>query len=84
MNDRSDDGNVDITTLPPAEASITQAIHGAEQRLDVLPWTTLPDLLREQLDLTGTKKSCDHGQGSACTGLLDDKRVELCLILAIM
>jgi xanthine dehydrogenase YagT iron-sulfur-binding subunit len=68
----------------PAKVSITQTIDGAEQRLDVLPRMMLLDLLREQLDLTGTTKNCDLGHCEACTGLLDDKRVESCLILAIM
>jgi len=53
-------------------------------QLDVLPWTTLLDLLREQLDLTGTKKGCDHGQCGACTVLLNGKRVNACLTLAVM
>ncbi|MEB0044567.1 MULTISPECIES: (2Fe-2S)-binding protein [unclassified Pseudomonas] len=53
-------------------------------QLDVLPWTTLLDLLREQLDLTGTKKGCDHGQCGACTVLLNGKRINACLTLAVM
>ncbi|KAA0949463.1 (2Fe-2S)-binding protein [Pseudomonas sp. ANT_H14] len=54
------------------------------RQLDVLPWTTLLDLLREQLDLTGSKKGCDHGQCGACTVLLNGKRVNACLTLAVM
>ena len=45
--------------------------------------TTLLDLLRERFDLTGTKKGCDHGQCGACTVLLDGRRVNACLILAV-
>jgi xanthine dehydrogenase YagT iron-sulfur-binding subunit len=52
--------------------------------VDVQPWTTLLDLLREQLDLVGTKKGCDHGQCGACTVLRDGKRINACLTLAIM
>jgi xanthine dehydrogenase YagT iron-sulfur-binding subunit len=49
-----------------------------------MPWVTLLDLLRERLELSGTKKGCDHGQCGACTVLLDGKRVNSCLTLAIM
>ena len=63
--------------------SLTLKINGREQRLRVEPWTTLLDLLRERLDLTGSKKGCDHGQCGACTVLLDGKRVNSCLILAV-
>jgi xanthine dehydrogenase YagT iron-sulfur-binding subunit len=63
---------------------ITLTLNGAAKRLDVQPWTTLLDLLREQLDLTGTKKGCDHGQCGACTVLLNGKRINSCLTLAVM
>ncbi len=69
---------------PPARSPITLHINGQERRLQVAPWTSLLDLLREHLDLTGTKKGCDHGQCGACTVLLDGKRVNACLVLAIM
>ena len=59
-------------------------LNGQERQLEVLPWTTLLDLLREQLDLIGTKKGCDHGQCGACTVLLNGKRVNACLTLAVM
>ncbi|MEX3773969.1 (2Fe-2S)-binding protein [Pseudomonas sp. MYb118] len=59
-------------------------LNGKELRLEVLPWTTLLDLLREQLDLIGTKKGCDHGQCGACTVLRDGRRVNACLTLAVM
>lgn len=59
-------------------------LNGQRCELEVLPWTTLLDLLREQLDLIGTKKGCDHGQCGACTVLLNGKRVNACLTLAVM
>ena len=68
----------------PAKTSITLKINGAEKRLEVAPWTTLLDALRERLDLTGTKKGCDHGQCGACTVLVDGVRINSCLTLAIM
>ncbi len=71
------------TFNPPATQSITLTINGQERHLEVAPWTTLLDLLRESLDLTGTKKGCDHGQCGACTVLLDGKRVNSCLTLAV-
>jgi xanthine dehydrogenase YagT iron-sulfur-binding subunit len=63
---------------------IRLTLNGQERQLDVLPWTTLLDLLREQLDLVGSKKGCDHGQCGACTVLRDGKRVNACLTLAVM
>jgi len=59
-------------------------LNGQDRQFEVLPWTTLLDLLREQLDLIGTKKGCDHGQCGACTVLLNGKRVNACLTLAVM
>ena len=64
--------------------AITLTINDVEHRLNVAPWTTLLDLLREQLDLTGTKKGCDQGQCGACTVLVDGKRINSCLTLAVM
>ena len=64
--------------------SIRLTLNGQDRQLDVLPWTTLLDLLREQLDLVGSKKGCDHGQCGACTVLRDGKRINACLTLAVM
>jgi Aerobic-type carbon monoxide dehydrogenase, small subunit CoxS/CutS homologs len=49
-----------------------------------LPWVSLLDTLRDHLDLTGTKKGCDHGQCGGCTVLVDGRRINSCLTLAVM
>ena len=68
----------------PVLASVSFTVNGKMQRLDVDTRTTLLDVLREQLHLTGTKKGCDHGQCGACTILLDGRRINACLTLAVM
>jgi xanthine dehydrogenase YagT iron-sulfur-binding subunit len=68
----------------PARIPITLTVNGVAARLSVAPWTTLLDALRDHLDLTGTKKGCDHGQCGACTVLVDGRRINSCLTLAVM
>ena len=64
-------------------AEIALRINGEDHRLDVDVRTTLLDLLREHVGLTGAKKGCDHGQCGACTILLDGRRANACLALAV-
>lgn len=59
-------------------------LNGAELDMQFLPWVSLLDALREYLNLTGTKKGCDHGQCGACTVLVNGRRVLSCLSLAVM
>jgi xanthine dehydrogenase YagT iron-sulfur-binding subunit len=63
--------------------TIALRINGEEHHLDVDVRTTLLDLLRENVGLTGAKKGCDHGQCGACTILLDGRRANACLALAV-
>src|SRR5437763_10913304 len=68
----------------PAKMAVTLHVNGAERKLHIAPWTTLLDALRLHLDLTGTKKGCDHGQCGACTVLVNGRRINSCLTLAVM
>ncbi len=63
---------------------ITLSVNGEERSLDVDPRTTLLDALRDHLDMTGSKKGCDHGQCGACTMLVNGRRINSCLALAVM
>jgi xanthine dehydrogenase YagT iron-sulfur-binding subunit len=67
------------TTVP-----ITLNINGEDHHLQLDPRTTLLDCLRENLNLSGTKKGCDHGQCGACTVHVNGRRVNSCLSLALM
>ncbi|MGB7915223.1 MAG: (2Fe-2S)-binding protein [Rhodomicrobium sp.] len=59
-------------------------VNGVPIQREVAPWTTLLDFLRDNLDLTGTKKGCDHGQCGACTVLVDGRRINSCMTFAVM
>ncbi len=69
---------------PPVIFGVTLKVNGERHAVEVDTRTTLLDLLRENLKLTGTKKGCDHGQCGACTVLVDGKRINSCLSLAVM
>ncbi len=69
----------DPTTMVDVELKINGAVH----KLQLDPRTSLLDLLREHLQLTGSKKGCDHGQCGACTVLINGRRVNSCLCLAV-
>ena len=64
-------------------AELALTINGERREVAVDTRTTLLDVLREQLELTGAKKGCDHGQCGACTVLVDGRRANACLLLAV-
>ncbi len=73
-----------VATATGAETmAVNLRINGAAQSLKIDPRTTLLDALRERLQMTGTKKGCDHGQCGSCTVLVNGRRVNSCLTLAL-
>ena len=68
------------TAMMPVELTV----NGREVHLQLDPRTSLLDVLREHLHLTGTKKGCDHGQCGACTVMVEGRRINSCLTLAVM
>jgi xanthine dehydrogenase YagT iron-sulfur-binding subunit len=77
-------GPVDDNELSPAPVKVALQINGHPHSLTLDPRTTLLDALREHLALTGSKKGCDHGQCGACTVLIEGRRINSCLTLAVI
>ena len=67
-----------------SSVTVTLSVNGTRHVLTLDPRSSLLDVLRDRLDLTGTKKGCDHGQCGACTLLVDGRRIVSCLTLAVM
>jgi xanthine dehydrogenase YagT iron-sulfur-binding subunit len=77
-------GSADDNAPPPPAVKADLRINGRPYSLTLDPRTTLLDALREHLTLTGSKKGCDHGQCGACTVLIEGRRINSCLTLAVM
>jgi xanthine dehydrogenase YagT iron-sulfur-binding subunit len=77
-------GPFDDNEPSPSPVQVELQINGHPHSLTLDPRTTLLDALREHLALTGSKKGCDHGQCGACTVLIEGRRINSCLTLAVM
>ncbi|MGI4756396.1 MAG: (2Fe-2S)-binding protein [Janthinobacterium lividum] len=73
-----------VTKTPAGTIPVTLKVNGEQHKLNLDPRTTLLDCLRENLNLPGTKKGCDHGQCGACTVHVNGQRVNSCLSFAVM
>jgi len=77
-------GTADVSNEVPGAVPVTLRVNGKDHRLMLEPRVTLLDALRENLQLFGTKKGCDHGQCGACTVHVNGRRVNSCLSFAVM
>jgi xanthine dehydrogenase YagT iron-sulfur-binding subunit len=82
--ERSDVALATVPQVAIEKVAVRLRINGSNYGLRLDPRVSLLDLLREQLDLTGTKKGCNHGQCGACTVMVNGRRVNSCLALAVI
>jgi len=78
------DGDLQEVSAATETVAVRLRVNGTNYGLRLDPRTSLLNLLREKLDLPGTKKGCDHGQCGACTVIIDGKRINSCLTLAVI